>query len=114
MRCAFLFLAIFSTACTVGPNYHRPAIQVPETFRAPEPISPEKAASLAELKWFEVFQDDKLQDLIRTALIQNYDLRSAVANVEAARANLGITRSNQLPNLNASGNVEFTRLSRDG
>ncbi len=114
MRRAVLFLAVFSTACTVGPNYHRPPIQVPETFRAPEPLSPEKAASLAELKWFEVFQDEKLQDLIRTALAQNYDLRSAVANVEAARANLGITRSNQLPNVNASGDLELTRLSRDG
>lgn len=114
MKRALLFLAVFSTACTVGPNYHRPAIQVPETFRAPEPLSPDKAESLAELKWFEVFQDDKLQGLIRAALAQNYDLQSAVANVEAARANLGITRSNQLPNVNASGNLELTRLSRDG
>jgi len=114
MKRALLLLAIFSTACTVGPNYHRPAIQVPETFRAPEPLTPDKAASLAELKWFEVFQDDKLQDLIRTALAQNYDLRSAVANVEAARASLGIARSNQLPNVNANGNLELTRLSRDG
>ena len=114
MKCTLLFLAVFSTACTVGPNYRRPPIQVPETFRAPEPLSPEKAESLAELKWFEVFQDEKLQGLIRTALAQNYDLRSAVANVEAARANLGITRSNQLPNVNASGSQELTRLSRDG
>src|SRR5580704_2303522 len=114
MQRAILLLTVFSTACTVGPNYHRPAIQVPETFRSPEPLSPGKAESLAELKWFEVFRDDKLQDLIRTALAQNYDLRSAVANVEAARANLGITRSNQLPNVNASGNLELTRLSRDG
>src|SRR5580698_4961616 len=114
MRRALLFLAVFSTACTVGPNYHRPPVQVPETFRAPEPLSPEQAASLAELKWFEVFQDEKLQDLIRTALAQNYDLRSAVANVEGARANLGIARSNQFPQASASGNLELTRLSRDG
>jgi multidrug efflux system outer membrane protein len=114
MNRTLLFLAVFSTACTVGPNYHRPPIQVPETFRTPEPLSPEKAASLAELKWFEVFQDEKLQDLIRTALAQNYDLRSAVANVEGARANLGIARSRQLPNVNASGDLELTRLSRDG
>jgi multidrug efflux system outer membrane protein len=109
-----VLIALFSTACTVGPNYHRPAIQTPENFRAPEPLPPPKAESLADLKWFEVFKDDKLQDLIRTALQQNYDLRTAVANVEAARANLGITRSNQYPNVSASGNVQFTRLSRDG
>jgi multidrug efflux system outer membrane protein len=73
-----------------------------------------QAASLADLKWFEVFHDDKLQGLIREALIHNYDLRDAVARVEAARANLGITRSNQLPQVGASGALEITRLSRDG
>ena len=58
----------------MGPNYHRPAVQVPGAFRAPEPLPPPKAESLADLKWFEVFKDDKLQDLIRTALKENYDL----------------------------------------
>jgi outer membrane protein, multidrug efflux system len=114
MKCAIILLAVFSAACTVGPNYHRPAVQVPESFRAPEPLPPAKAESLADLKWFEVFKDEDLQALIRTALQQNYDLRSAVANVEAARANLGITRSNQYPNVGASGDIQFTRLSRDG
>ena len=52
--------------------------------------------------------------MIRTALEQNYDLRDAVARVEQARANLGITRSNQFPQVSASGDLEFTRLSRDG
>jgi len=104
---------VFLMACTVGPNYQRPVIQTPTAFRAPEPQAPQEA-SLGDLKWFEVFKDEKLQDLIRTAMVRNYDLRDAVANVEAARANLGITRSDQYPNLNASGNVEFTRLSRDG
>jgi NodT family efflux transporter outer membrane factor (OMF) lipoprotein len=114
MRYAIVLLMVFSTACTVGPNYRRPVVQVPQNFRAPEPLPPPKAESLADLKWFEVFKDDKLQDLIRTALEQNYDLRTAVANVEAARANLGVTRSNQYPNLEASGEIQFTRLSRDG
>src|SRR2546425_10817386 len=114
MRYMVALLAVFLNACAVGPNYHRPAVQIPEGFRAPEPLPPAQAESLADLKWFEVFKDDKLQDLIRTALQQNYDLRAAVANVEAERANLGITRSNQYPNVTAGGNVQFTRLSRDG
>jgi outer membrane protein, multidrug efflux system len=59
-------------------------------------------------------KDEELQDLIRTALERNYDLRTAVANVEAARANLGATRSNQYPTVDAGGNIQFTRLSRDG
>jgi multidrug efflux system outer membrane protein len=114
MRYLVALLAVLLTACVVGPNYHRPAVQIPANFRAPEPLPPPTAESLADLKWFEVFKDDKLQDLIRTALAQNYDLRTAVANVEAARANLGVTRSNQYPNVDASGDVRFTRQSRDG
>jgi len=98
----------------VGPNYHRPSVPVPETFRAPEPPAPPKAESLADLEWFEVFKDAQLQGLIRTALERNYDLLAAVANVEAARANLGITRSSQYPNASAGGEIQFTRLSRDG
>src|SRR6202451_2753536 len=100
--------------CTVGPNYVRPTIATPQTFRAPEPLPAPQAASLADLKWFEVFKDEKLQELIHTALERNYDLRDAVARVAQARANLGITRSNQYPQASASGDLEVTRLSRDG
>src|SRR5579864_6246947 len=95
---AFGLLAMLLTGCTMGPNYHRPTIQTPETFRTPAPAPPSDSASLADLKWWEVFKDQQLQELERTALVQNYDLRDAVARVEAARANLGITRSNQFPN----------------
>jgi NodT family efflux transporter outer membrane factor (OMF) lipoprotein len=102
------------SSCAVGPNYARPAIPVPQNFRAPEPLPAPQAASLADLKWFEIFKDQQLQELTRTALVQNYDLRDAVARVEQARANLGITRSNQFPQASASGDLQFTRLSRDG
>ncbi len=102
------------TGCAVGPNYSRPTVAVPTNFRAPETLPAPKAESLADLKWFEIFKDEKLQELTRTALAQNYDLRDAVARVEQARANLGITRSNQFPQVNATGAAEITRLSRDG
>src|SRR5207253_8786704 len=107
-------IAILFTGCTVGPNYHRPSIQPPATFRAPTPLPPSESASLADLKWFEVFKDQQLQELERTALAQNYDLREAVARVEEARANLGITRSNQFPNIDASADVSTIRFSRNG
>jgi outer membrane protein, multidrug efflux system len=110
----FVLIPVAFTGCTLGPNYSRPPVKVPETYRAPTPLPPSQAASLADLKWFEVFKDDKLQELIRTALAQNYDLRDAVARVEIAHANLGITRSDQYPNFDASGGVEINRLSRDG
>jgi multidrug efflux system outer membrane protein len=100
--------------CTMGPNYQRPSVQVPATFRAPEPVPGNQPGSLGDLKWWEVFKDEQLQQLVRRALVQNYDLRDAVAHVEAARANLGQVRSNQFPQASASGGLEFTRLSRDG
>jgi outer membrane protein, multidrug efflux system len=100
--------------CTVGPNYQRPKLMTPAQFRAPEPLPAPQAASIADLKWFEIFKDEQLQALIRTALAQNYDLRDAAARVEEARASLGITRSDQFPQFGASGGVEVNRFSRDG
>ena len=113
-RALIILIAGLSVSCVVGPNYKRPATAVPASFRAPAPLPPGQADSFADLKWFEVFKDEKLQELIRTALQRNYDLRDAVARVEEARANLGITRSNQFPNFGAGGSVEINRLSRDG
>src|SRR5215472_13163751 len=92
---AIALAALVTGGCAVGPNYHRPQVAVPQSFRAPAPLPQADAASLADAKWFEVFHDEKLQDLIRAALAQNYDLRDAAARVEQARANLRGTRSNQ-------------------
>ena len=117
MRASYLAItagAILLVACKVGPNYRRPQVAIPPNFRAPTPLPAPQAASLANLKWFEVFHDQKLQDLIRIALVNNYDLRDAVTRVEQARANLGITRSNQFPQLSAQADLQITRLSRDG
>jgi multidrug efflux system outer membrane protein len=102
------------TGCTLGPNYQRPGVAVPQSFHAPQALPAGEAASLADLKWWQVFRDEDLQRLIRTALDQNFDLRLAVGRIEAAQANLGITRSDQFPQASASGNVNFTRLSRNG
>ena len=100
--------------CVVGPKYARPTVPVPDNFRAPAPLPTPQAASLADLKWFEIFKDEQLQQLTRTALEQNYDLRDAVTRVDQARANLGITRSDQFPQVSATGDIRFTRLSRGG
>jgi multidrug efflux system outer membrane protein len=97
----------------MGPNYRRPAVQAPDSFRGTT-LPASESASLADLKWWEVFKDQSLAELIRTALAQNYDLRVAVAHVEAARASLGIARAGQFPNLNATGDVTANRLSRNG
>jgi multidrug efflux system outer membrane protein len=83
-RTLIVALATALTGCTVGPDYKRPSVAVPAGFRAPERAPVTQTAALADLKWFEIFKDDRLQELIRTALQQNYDLRDAVARVEAA------------------------------
>ncbi len=114
MRFAFIPFVILLTGCELGPNYERPKVPTPVTFRAPEPLPADQAASLADLKWFEVFKDPELQKLVRAGLTQNYDLRDAVSRVEQARANLGIVRSDQFPQVTASGAINVTRLSRDG
>src|SRR5262249_20777196 len=93
-----LLAVLFSAGCAVGPNYRRPQIATPSSFRAPEPLPSQDAASVADQKWFEIFKDAELQNLVRRAFERNYDLRDAVARVAEARAALGITRSDQYPN----------------
>lgn len=92
--------------CKVGPNYHRPKVQIPSSFRAPAETqqAQAKASSFADLPWWKVFKDTQLQELIRTALKNNYNLLLAAERVNAARAQLGITRSNQLPQVSANPN----------
>src|ERR1700751_332302 len=111
---AILIATGFLSSCTVGPNYNRPAVQTPQAFHSPEPLPDAQAGSFADLKWWEGFRDEELQSLIKRALEQNYDLRDAVTRVEMAQANLGITRSDQFPQVSASGDVNITRLSRNG
>ena len=69
--------------CAVGPDYQRPAYPVPDNFRGQGPGIPTQPAeaSFGDLKWFEVFKDDKLQELIRIALKENYDVQIAAQRV---------------------------------
>src|SRR5437879_12945973 len=95
------------TGCKVGPNYHRPVVHPPTAYRdlSENPQVQAQAASYADLPWWQVFQDPQLQELIRTALKQNYDLQLATERINAARAQLAITRSNLFPQV--QGNSDF-------
>lgn len=92
--------------CMVGPNYHRPAVQTPNSFRdlAGNPQLQAQTASYADLPWWQVFQDPKLQELIRMALKQNYDLQLATERINAARAQVAVTRSSLFPQVSGNGN----------
>ena len=91
--------------CKVGPNYHRPVVQPPTAYRdlSENPQIQAQAASYADLPWWQVFQDPQLQELIRTALKQNYDLQIATERINEARAQVAITRSNLFPQVQGSG-----------
>jgi len=115
MRTRFLLLlpAVLMAGCAVGSNYKRPQVAPPPEFRN-APAGAAGAASLADTKWSELFQDDVLKQLIATALKQNFDLEIASERVEEARARFRITGADQYPVLNAAGQMTATRTSLVG
>jgi NodT family efflux transporter outer membrane factor (OMF) lipoprotein len=92
-------MAVAMSGCMVGPNYKRPAVPAPPAFRAGE--SQPTAASLGDAKWFDVFQDDALRDLVREALAANYDVLIAAQRVLQAQGQVSATRSAIFPEINA-------------
>src|SRR5580692_6877906 len=105
---AAILVSALIAGCAVGPNYHRPVVQTPAAYRdlsEGSPVQPQ-AASIADLPWWQVFQDPQLQQLVRVALKQNYDLELATERINAERAQLAVTRSNLFPQL--SGDANFT------
>jgi multidrug efflux system outer membrane protein len=111
-RVSYLLLPLVATGCAVGPNYKRPAVQAPGQFRgAPGNGS---AASLADAKWFDLFQDETLKQLVTTALEHNFDLGIASERVLEARARFGISQAAQFPLLNVQGQFTASRPSSVG
>lgn len=99
-------LALFA-GCAVGPNYQRPTVEAPGSFRnAPVPATSD---SLADLPWWDVYQDETLRSLIAAALTNNYDVRIAATRVEQARAISAQARSQFLPTVGYGGGVSRGR-----
>lgn len=105
--CSFLW-----SGCAVGPNYQRPKVSVPGAYRGltPEETAKAETTSFGDQKWWEAFQDETLQGLIKTALQNNYDVRIAAARVLEARAQVGITRADQLPTIGANAGASDQRI----
>ena len=108
------FLVVLSTGCAVGPNYKKPAVPIPPEFRGlpPDQTGKTDAASFGDQKWWDAFPDEALRDLVHTALEQNYDVRIAAARILEARAQLGITRADQLPTVTAGAAAVNEKLAR--
>ncbi len=98
-------LSLASAGCALGPNYARPAVPAPPTWRE---IPVAEAQSLANTAWWELFDDPQLQELVRIALVENKDLKIAVERIEEARARYGFTKADFWPKLDA--NVTAGRL----
>jgi multidrug efflux system outer membrane protein len=109
-----LSAALLLSGCTVGPNYKRPVVAVPPTYRGavPDETAQTDTATLGDQKWRDIFQDEQLRALIRIALQQNYDVRIAASRVLEANAQLGITRADQFPSLSAGAGIGDVRTAQ--
>lgn len=96
---------IFISGCNVGPKYVRPQVTAPPVYRGADEaaVSSEAQNSLGDQQWTAVFHEPELQDLIRTALANNYDLRIAAQHVLEASAQVRVTRSQQFPQITVGG-----------
>src|SRR5215467_9593898 len=92
---AMLVVAVTIAGCAVGPEYHRPDVTPPQQFRSQ--VGAAEAGSLADLPWWQVFNDKALQGLISQALAGNYDLKVAVARIDEARAQVAVVRADLYP-----------------
>ena len=104
-KLTLLTIAVLLAGCTVGPNYKRPTVNVPTDYRGAMAAQPATVTSLGNEKWWEVYQDPVLTQLIHTALQQNYDVRIAATRVLEAQDQLGIVRANQFPSASLGAGV---------
>ena len=111
MRRLILSLAVaaVTSGCALTPDYERPEIDVPTGFQAQEAAG----ASIANLEWWELFGDEALQNLIKTALEENKDLGVALSRIAESRSALTITRADQLPFIDVTGRGGRLKQSED-
>jgi len=95
------------TGCMMGPNYQRPAVDTPQTWR----FEDKEAKEAANIAWWEQFNDPVLNDLIETALKENKDVKIAAARVEEFIGRYGFTRSALFPQIGAGGGYGRQRIS---
>ena len=107
-----VLLASLLAACSVGPQYSPPELDVPAAFRAE--IGVPTKESLADLSWWDVYRDPTLRDLLKTAVDQNRDIKIAAARVAEARAQAAIAHVAQLPQVNAEFNAQRGRVFQGG
>lgn len=106
---AMAVAAMVLSGCTVGPNYKRPAVSLPDAYRTAPALAQPSTQDFAELKWWAVFQDPVLQSLIREGLENNYDLRIAANRVLQAQDQLHMVRADQRPAVGGFTAIDYQR-----
>jgi multidrug efflux system outer membrane protein len=115
MKRWLVVVVILTASCTLGPSYRRPAVAMPPAYRDPTAGVVEPGpASLANVRWFDLFKDDTLTQVVRTALAQNFDLQIAAERVLQARERFHIVHADQLPVLVGSAAASQNRVSEIG
>jgi multidrug efflux system outer membrane protein len=104
------FVGVVLSGCMMGPNYERPSIDTPATFRFEDP----NTADTANTEWWKQFDDPVLDDLVTEALANNKNVRIAAANIELAAGVLTTTRSPLFPQVSYNGSAARQRLSAEG
>ncbi|HZA35436.1 MAG TPA: efflux transporter outer membrane subunit, partial [Vicinamibacterales bacterium] len=107
-------IALVAAGCTLGPRYKRPEVTAPAAFRGADTSIDPASGSLADLEWSALFNDPALTTIVTSALKQNFDVRIAAERVLQARALYRITRSDQFPQVGASGDLVTSGVSREG
>lgn len=112
MKKAFLFFfpVLIISGCAIGPRYHEPALELPQSYRSYQTVT--QGESMINMPWWNVFEDKTLQELIRETLVNNYDLRAAAARVDEARALVGVTRAQIMPQTDLTSGVSRDRNSQ--
>jgi multidrug efflux system outer membrane protein len=101
-------LLLAAAGCKLGPDYKRPPVTTPDAWRE---VPADQATNLANTPWWEVFGDPTLQELIRTALLENKDLKIAVERIEEARARYGFTHADVWPQIDVGGTAGSLRFN---
>jgi len=113
MKIRLLFIgltALLLVSCTLGPNYTRPPVEIPPAWRDNTALD----NSIANLPWWEMFQDADLEGLIRIALAENKDVKIAVERIVEARARYGFTKADLYPRVDLTGDGRYLRASKKG
>jgi len=106
--CSF-FIALFVSGCSVGPNFTKPIVDAPESYRMDYPAD----TSFVNMPWWELFKDTVLQNIIFTTLENNRDLKVAALRMQESELQMGIVRSNLYPQISYSAGGSF-EASTDG